>query len=112
MYCVNCGKEILDDAEKCPYCGTEVEDDDDDIVVLTDENGEEVEFSFLDIIQYNSKYYIILLPREEGAEEVVILEIKNAGTGNEDYVSVDSEATLNTVYNMFMEKNRDLFDFE
>jgi uncharacterized protein YrzB (UPF0473 family) len=37
----------------------------DDIVVLVDENGEEVEFEHLDTIEMNGSEYVILLPLEE-----------------------------------------------
>ena len=49
----------------------------DNIVVLNDEDGNEVEFEFLDLIQYDGEDYVVLLPTEdegEDAGEVVILK--------------------------------------
>ena len=57
----------------------------DNIITLNDENGEEVQFEFLDLIEYNSEEYVILLPVEESEEEageVVILKVEQ--TDNED----------------------------
>ena len=51
---------------------------DDNIVVLNDEEGNEVQFEFLDLIDYEGEEYVILLPVAETedaeADEVVILK--------------------------------------
>ncbi len=38
----------------------------DNIIILNDENGNEVKFEFLDLMEYEGEEYIILLPTEEG----------------------------------------------
>ena len=85
------------------------------IVILSDENGEDVQFEFLDLIEYDSEEYVVLLPVvEEGEEdsgEVVILKVENSGEEDESYVSVDSEEVLNTVFEIFKEKFKDEFNF-
>ena len=93
------------------------EDEDlNNIIILSDENGEDVEFEFLDLIEYDSEEYIVLLPvAEDGEEEdgqVVILKVES--TENEDeesYVSVDDEEVLNEVFQIFKEKFKDEFNF-
>lgn len=80
------------------------------IIVLNDENGNEVEFEYLDLIEYNGGEYIILLPTDEEAEEVVILRIED-GEDEEAYVSVDDEATLMAVFDIFKEKFKEEFTF-
>ncbi|MBP3255837.1 MAG: DUF1292 domain-containing protein [Clostridia bacterium] len=94
----------------------EVLDDElDNIVVLNDENGEEVPFEFLDLIELNGEQYVILLPVEEDEEEsgeVVILKVEDTDSEEEEsYVSVDDEEVLNTVFEMFKEKFKDEFNF-
>ena len=86
------------------------------IIILSDENGEDVEFEFLDLIEYDSEEYIVLLPVVEDEEEqdgqVVILKVES--TENEDeesYVSVDDEEILNEVFQIFKEKFKDEFNF-
>lgn len=89
----------------------------DNILTLNDEDGNEVEFEFLDLIEYDGEEYVILLPveDEEDAEEpgeVVILKLED--TENEDeesYVSVDDEDILNAVFEKFKEKFKDDFNF-
>lgn len=88
----------------------------DNIVKLTDENGEEVEFEFLDLIELDENQYVVLLPVEESDEpgEVVILLIEDTDdeeSDEESYVSVDDEETLNKVFAIFKDKFKDEFDF-
>ena len=59
----------------------------DNIIVLNDENGEEVPFEFLDLIELDGEEYVILLPVEE------------------------DEEVLQKVFDMFKEKFKDEFNF-
>lgn len=86
----------------------------DNIIVLNDENGNEVQFEFLDLIEYESEEYVVLLPvdEEEAEGEVVILKLED--TENEDeesYVSVDDENVLTAVFEIFKDKFKDEFNF-
>ena len=47
-----------------------------ELLTLTDENGEDVEFEYLDSIDYEGKEYIVLLPADENDNEVLILEVE------------------------------------
>ena len=89
----------------------------DNIVVLNDEDGNEVKFEFLDIIELDDEEYVVLLPiNEDGQEdegEVVILKIEDNDeeSDEESYVSVEDEDTLNKVFEIFKEKFKNDFDF-
>ena len=86
----------------------------DNIIVLNDEDGNEVEFEFLDLIEYEGEEYVVLLPVEESedAGEVVILKLEDTESEDEEsYVSVDDEETLNKVFEIFKEKFKDDFNF-
>ena len=94
-----------------PNNGEELEN----IIVLNDEDGNEVKFEFLDLVDYEGEEYIVLLPTEEDEDndEVVILKVEDV-EGNPDmetYVSVDDEDTLNAVFEIFKEKFKDEFNF-
>ena len=82
------------------------------IIALTDENGVETEFEYLDCIELNGKEYLVLIPAEEGADEIVILEIEPVDEENENYLAVEDEATLEAVYNIFKERYQDVLQFE
>ena len=82
------------------------------ILTLTDENGEDIDFEYLDVIDYKGKEYLVLLPVEDENEELVILEVEPVDEENENYLAVEDEDTLNAVYEIFKEKFKDVLEFE
>ena len=87
------------------------EEEESSVIVLTDENGNDVEFEYLDCIEYQGKEYLVLIPNEEDAEEIVILEIEPVDEETENYLSVDDEGILNAVYGIFKERYKDVLTF-
>ncbi len=91
-------------------------EDDSNIIYLNDEAGNDIKFEFLDLIEYESEQYVVLLPAEEGEDEdgeVVILKLEDSESEDEEsYVSVDDEDVLNAVFNIFKEKFKDEFNFD
>lgn len=88
----------------------------DNIITLNDENGNEVKFEFLDLIEYNDEEYVVLLPmdsEEDDDGEVVILRLEDTDEDSEEesYVSVEDEDILMEVFNIFKDKFKDEFDF-
>ena len=92
-------KEILNEEES-------------NIITLTDENGVENDFEFMDCLEYQGKEYLALLPADEESAEVVILEVEPVDEENENYLSVEDEATLIAVYEIFKEHYKDILTFE
>ena len=86
----------------------------DNIIALNDKHGNEVEFEYLDLIEHNNDAYVVLLPADEEADEVVILKCEESedDSDEENYRSVDDEALLNELFEIFKEKNADKFDFD
>lgn len=83
------------------------------ILSLTDENGQEVEFEYLDSVDYEGKEYLILMPAEEvESGEIVILEVQPVDEETENYISVGSEEILDAVYAIFKERYKDVLTFE
>lgn len=90
----------------------------DNIVILNDEDGNEVKFEFLDLVELDDEEYVVLLPvTEEGEEEegeVVILKVEDSDdedSDEESYVSIEDEEVLSKVFEIFKEKFKDDFDF-
>ena len=81
------------------------------ILTLTDENGVETAFEYLDVIEYQGDEYLILMPAEEESDEIVILLIEPVDEENENYLAVDDEATLMAVYEIFKERYQDVLTF-
>ncbi len=84
------------------------------IMVLTDPNGNNVQFEFVDIIEYESEEYVVLLPVEDDDDgQVVILKVDDSeeDSDGESYVGVEDEDTLAAVFEIFKEKFKDEFKF-
>ena len=81
----------------------------DNIIVLNDEEGNEVQFEFLDLIDFEGEEYVVLLPAEEteDAGEVVILQVEDTDSDEESYISVEDEDVLNKVFEIFKDKFKD-----
>lgn len=83
-------------------------------VILTDEDGNEVEFDFLDNIEYEGEHYIVMLPVADDEDDaVVIMKVEEGETEEDDsLLTVTDEVILDSVYEIFKERNKDFFDFE
>ena len=88
-----------------------LQEEESSILTLTDENGEDIEFEYLDCINYQDKDYLILLPVESEEMEIVILEIEPVDDENENYLAVEDEAVLDAVYGIFKERYQDVLNF-
>lgn len=89
-----------------------LQEEEESTLVLTDENGVDQEFEYLDCIEYEGKEYLVLIPAEEDTNEIVILEIEPVDEENENYLAVEDEAVLNAVYGIFKERFADVLTFE
>ena len=80
--------------------------DDDSIVTLTDDEGNDIDFLLLDVVEYNGGDYLILLPLSEEEDEednVLILKAEQTEEG-ETYTGIEDEALLNAVFDLFNEQ--------
>ena len=89
---------------------TNVPEEEASILTLTDENGQDVDFEYLDCIDYQGKEYLVLMPVDE--DEIVIMEVEPVDEENENYLAVEDEAVLDAVYDIFKEKFKDILTFE
>ena len=82
-----------------------------DIIVLKDEEGRDVRFEFLDLLEYDGEEYVILMQEDDDSGEVVILRLEGEDEEGEDYVAVEDEETLDQVYELVRKKHRDDYHF-
>ena len=88
--------------------------EDDNVVVLTDENGEEIEFEIVgEYEKDDNKYFAMLPPESDDSDddiiEYVILKLAvDKESGEEYFVSVDDDDELDDVADYF----DDLFSAE
>ena len=81
------------------------------LITLEDEEGNEVEFEFLDIVEHEGNEYIVLIENDENADEVVILQINVIDDETEEQVSIENDELLDTVFEKFKKKYEGEIDF-
>lgn len=86
-------------------------EEEDSILTLTDENGVDAQFEYMDCIEYQGTEYLILMPLEDEEAEIVILAIEPVDDENENYLAVEDEAVLEAVYGIFKERYKDVLNF-
>ena len=89
-----------------------LQEEESNILVLTDDKGNDVEFEYLDSVEYVGKEYLILLPIDDVDGEVVILEVEPVDEETENYLAVTDEVLLNDIYAIFKERYKDVLTFE
>ena len=86
-------------------------EEEESILTLTDENGEDMDFEYLDCIEYQGTEYLVLMPADEESNEIVILQIEPVDEEYENYLAIDDEETLKAVYEIFKERYKDVLTF-
>lgn len=88
-------------------------EEEDTIIILTDEDGNDVEFEFLDNVEYEGNLYVVMIPVEDEDAGVVIMLLEEGETEDEDsLLTVTDEDVVEAVYEIFKENNKDVFEFE
>lgn len=87
-------------------------ENEDALITLEDEDGNEVEFEFLDVVEYDNDEYIVLIENQEDADEVVILKINALDEDTEEYISIDDEELLEKLFDLFKQKYEGDIEFE
>lgn len=102
---VNSEKEVgrvADDKEPNELMG----DEDEEIITLTDEDGNEHEFVVVDVIEVDAREYAILLPidtQEDEETEAVILRLEKDTDGDDVLVDIESESEWDKVAQAYEE---------
>lgn len=93
-------------------------EDMDNIVVLLDDEGNELKFEVLDIIEKDDNEYAVGVEadvdEDEDAEEstVLIMRIIHANDEEDILEPIEDKAELDAVFEIFKERMEDQFDFE
>ncbi len=84
------------------------------IYTLYDEDGTSCEFEHLDTVKLGDGEYCIFIPVNEDSDEygVEILEVVDDENGEKALSAVTDEEIMDSVYEIFKERNADIFDFE
>ncbi|MBE5039232.1 DUF1292 domain-containing protein [Ructibacterium gallinarum] len=84
------------------------------LVDLIDEDGNTVTFEHLDTVQYKGKDYVICIPYDDDEEVVteVVIFLINKDKEDDCLEQVENPEILSAVYEIFKERNGEMFDFE
>ncbi len=74
-----------------------------EFILLTDEEGNEVECELLDRILFEGASYAVLLPIDEDSSEPEALILREDGEG--ELTGFDDGELLDKVFKLFLEKN-------
>lgn len=86
-----------------------------DFIVLTDEDGNEVELEHMDTLEYNNEIYMAFIPAEMSLEEsceLIIMKVEEQEDGEEMLVTLDDEDELDEMFQIFSERLEEAFDEE
>lgn len=86
------------------------------IIMLEDENGNQVEFEVIDVYEFNGKTYFAMLEvMDEGEEtdEVLIMRIEEGETEDDpQLVAVEDEAELEAAFDEFVRRDNEAYEAE
>lgn len=78
-----------------------------EIITLTDDEGNEHEFVLIDVLKVEDIDYAILLPADEESEEGIILKIIEGEDGGELLVEIDDDEEWEKVAALWNEMSDD-----
>ena len=84
------------------------------LVVLTDEDGKEIEFEHIDTMEMDGETYLAFIPAALSVEEeaeVVVLKVSEVDN-EEMLVSIDDEAELMKAFDAFMARIEETYEIE
>lgn len=85
-----------------------------DYVVLTDEDGNEVEFQHIDTVEVDGQTYMAFIPAELAVDEeaeVVILQVVEEN-GEEILATVEDDDEADKIFDIVMERVEDMYEDE
>lgn len=85
-----------------------------DIIILTDENGTDIRFELLDFVPCGKADYAVLLPADEDADMFTILRSEPDPENPEDclLIGIDDQKTVDAVFAEFRKRHPELFSGE
>lgn len=90
-----------------------MENEENNVVTLFNEDGSEIHFQFLDMINYEYKEYVILLAiDDEEDNSIYIFNVEHTGEEMDDYIPVEDDRIGDAVYKLFKERNKGVFEFD
>ena len=87
------------------------EEEYEDVVIMTDDEGNEFVYDIAARIEKNDNEYVVLVPQDEDVDEVVILKSVIIDDETEELVAEENEEITDEVFEEFKEMFADEFNF-
>ncbi len=91
-----------------------VNDMENNIIILEDENGVEIEFETLDVFEFEGHTFFALaevLPEEQESDEVLIMMVEgDIDSEDAELVMVEDEELLERAFNEFVKRDEESFE--
>ena len=97
----------MTDINKTP----EMNEDELDVVVMTDDEGNEYLYDIAARIEKNDDEYVVLVPQDEEDDEVVILKSIIIDDETEEFVAEENEALTDEIFEEFKKLFADEYNF-
>lgn len=104
--CPGAGKDGCHVAEEKERRHAEHADDaeDEDRVTLVDDEGQEHEFTLIDVVEVDKRRYAVLLPEEDPEEGAYVFRLENDADGEEVLVNVEDDDEFDRVVHALEEQ--------
>ncbi len=83
------------------------------IIMLEDENGNQIEFEAIDVYELNGNTYFALLevlPQGEETDEVLIMKVDDTDEENPELMMVSDEAELQEAFAEFLRREEEFIE--
>ena len=87
------------------------EEEYEDVVVMTDDEGNEYVYDIAARIEKNDNEYVVLVPQDEEDDEVVILKSVIVDEETEEFVAEEDEAITDEVFEEFKQLFAEEYNF-
>ena len=84
----------------------------DNIIILEDDQGNQVEFAAIDVFELNDNTYFALLEimDNEESDEVLIMKVSGIDTEDPELVMVEDEDELQAPFEEFLKRDEEMMD--
>ena len=82
----------------------------DNIIILEDEQGNQIEFATIDVYELNGETYFALLEimDNEESDEVLIMKVAGIDTDDPELVMVEDEDELQKAFEEFLKRDEEM----
>ena len=84
----------------------------DNIIILEDDQGNQIEFATIDVFELNDETYFALLEimDNEESDEVLLMKVAGIDTEEPELVMIEDEAELQLAFEEFLRRDEEMAD--